>query len=295
MSAIDDRTGEAMEPVQVLITLHPGFDMLDFAGPLEVLSIAQHDPKNKATQAFEITIAAAQQGTQSEQNCSVKADIDFEEAHDRLSEFDILIVPGGNSAEVLKQNSEPIQLIEAYGKLQASDSSKERTLLCVCTGSLFAAQAGVLQGMAATTHPDFYTKLEILCQQASRKGDLAGTDVMEERYVVNNARFDLGENEDENPYVVRKMRDGRRMSIAGKARRGSTAWKESNKRRESNARRANLRLGGLRVITSGGITSGLDASLYLVGAMVSHDSALEVARILQYDWRKGVTVDGIDV
>jgi hypothetical protein len=25
------------------------------------------------------------------------------------------------------------------------------------------------------------------------------TDVMEERYVVNNARFDLGENPDDNP------------------------------------------------------------------------------------------------
>ena len=79
------------------------------------------------------------------------------------------------------------------------------------------------------------------------------------------------------------------------ARKGSNAWKESVKRRESGARRAQMKLGGLRVITSGGVTSGLDASLYLVAAMASHESAEEVGRLLQYQWNKGVTVEGIDV
>ena len=116
------------------------------------------------------------------------------------------------------------------------------------------------------------------------------TDVVEERYVVNNLRFDLG-NPDENPYVRRKS-DARRPSIG---RKGSNAWKESNTRRESNARRASLRLGGLRVITSGGVTAGIDASLYLVSIMVSEEAAAEVARILQHDWKKGIVVDGIDI
>ena len=146
--------------------------------------------------------------------------------------------------------------------------------------------------MAATTHPDCYTKMEIICKEAARRGDLEQTDVMEENYVVNNARFDLGEKYEENPFILNKRPDGRRKSIA---RKGSNAWRESVKRRESNARRASLRLGGLRVITSGGVTSGLDASLYLVSAMVSLESAQEVARLLQYSWNKGVTVEGIDV
>lgn len=133
--------------------------------------------------------------------------------------------------------------------------------------------------------------MEIICKDAARRGDLEQTDVMEENYVVNNARFELGEKLEENPFVLSKRPDGRK-SIA---RKGSNAWKESVKRRESNARRASLRLGGLRLITSGGITSGLDASLYLVAAMVSHESAQEVARVMQYTWNKGVTVEGIDV
>jgi hypothetical protein len=54
------------------------------------------------------------------------------------------------------------------------------------------------------------------------------------------------------------------MSIA---RKGSNAWRDS-RRRESIARRASMPLGGMRVITTGGVTAGLDASLYLVGYAV---------------------------
>ena len=116
-------------------------------------------------------------------------------------------------------------------------------------------------------------------------------DVMEARYVVNNLRFDLGE-EDDNPYIRRRHENGRRAS---NARKGSFSFKQSNSRRESNARRATLKLGGLRVITSGGVTTGFDAALYLVSALVSHESANEVARFMQYEWHKGVVVKGIDV
>jgi transcriptional regulator GlxA family with amidase domain len=56
-----------------------------------------------------------------------------------------------------------------------------------------------------------------------------------------------------------------------------------------------MRLGGLRVITSGGVSAGVDAALYLVAALVSDESALEVARIMQWDWKKGTVVDGLDV
>lgn len=44
MSAIIPEDGEGhIEVVKVLFTLHPGFDSMDFVGPLEVLSHARHN------------------------------------------------------------------------------------------------------------------------------------------------------------------------------------------------------------------------------------------------------------
>lgn len=47
MSAIADSTDGPMEKVKVLFALFPGYNTLDVAGPLEVLSRSLHDPKDK--------------------------------------------------------------------------------------------------------------------------------------------------------------------------------------------------------------------------------------------------------
>lgn len=250
-----------------------------------------------ATTAFEVQFAGPSAAMTSSQGMTIKADMDYEDAHEDAEEFDVVIVPGGKGVfDVLKNKSEPSQFLSKYVEIQEKNPAKERTILAVSTGSLILGQQGLLEGLAATTHPDYYTRLETVCQEAASRDLSERTDVMEERYVVNNARFDLGENPDENPYIIRKKgptteAHQRRKSIA---RKGSFAMKES-RRRESIARRASMPLGGTRVITTGGVTAGLDASLYLVGSLVSHESALEVARQLNYTWIKGVTVDAIDV
>jgi hypothetical protein len=73
------------------------------------------------------------------------------------------------------------------------------------------------------------------------------------------------------------------------------SFKQANTRRESVIRRANMPLGGLRVITAGGVSAGVDAALYIVTSMVSEASAVEVARIMCWTWTKGVVVSGLDV
>lgn len=89
-----------------------------------------------------------------------------------------------------------------------------RTLLSVCTGSLFLAQQGILAGLTATTHPDSLVRFENICSQAVLRDLGERTDVVEDtRYVVNNLRFELGD-EDENPYVRHEKPDGRRPSNA---------------------------------------------------------------------------------
>jgi len=280
------------EPIDVLIALHHKFDLLDLAGPVEALTTALHDFKDESSKAFEITLAGAEPKVLSSQGVIVGSQISFKEAHERLEEFDVLIILGGNSTEILSKEQQPAGLIVDFAELQKKDPARERTILSVCTGSLFLAQEGILSGLSATTHPDYITKFENICSDAATRNLQERTDVVEDaRYVVNNLRFDLGD-EDENPYIRRKSDAGRRPS---NARKGSMSFKGSNSRRESIARRAAMRLGGLRVITAGGNSAGVDAALYLVSAFVDEECANEVARIMQWSWNKGIVVDGLDV
>lgn len=166
-----------------------------------------------ATKAFEITLASGEPKVLSGQGVIVHSQISWKDAHERLSDFDVLVVLGGNVEPILTAKAEPLDLIAAFAEIQKTDPSRERTLLSICTGSHFLAQQGLLAGLSATTHPDSLTRFEILCSQAATLNLDERTDVIEDaRYVVNNLRFDLGD-EDENPYIRRKS-DARRPSNA---------------------------------------------------------------------------------
>jgi transcriptional regulator GlxA family with amidase domain len=167
-----------------------------------------------ATKAFEITTTGAEPKVLSEQGIIVGSQIPYKEAHERLEEFDMLVILGGNSAETLEKENQPFALISDFSELQKKDPARERTVLSICTGSLFLAKEGILSGLSATTHPDYITRFENLCSEAAQLNLQERTDVVEDtRYVVNNLRFDLGD-EDENPYIRRKSDGGRRPSNA---------------------------------------------------------------------------------
>jgi len=293
MSAIVDGN-EKPQVVKVLFALHPGFDTVDYTGPLEVFKYARGD-NDKTAKAFQVyTAGDGKDGfITSSQGVSIKVDMDFEDATEDIDDFDMLVVAGGTTDPIIdaEKDVQPIPLLKAFAALQEKDPSKERTLFSVCTGALFLAKAGLLQALAATTHPKYYTKFENLCQAAAQADTGVGTDVQEERYVVNNARFDIGENAAENPFVFTKKPE---RTVKAKARRGSEAFKMA-RRRESFIKRSNMPYGGLRVITSGGVTAGLDAALYLVAALVSIEEAEYVADMLQFKWQKGVCIEAIDV
>merc|ERR1739841_16797 len=276
-------------------------DTMDAIGPMEVFSLALHDKKVKESKAFRVIFAGKEQNTMTAQNIPIRAHIDYDEAMKRIGEIDLLIVPGGGTDNKIKTNNQPMPLIKAFSELQKKNPSRERSLMSVCTGSLFLAEAGILSGLAATTHPDYVTMMEIICSNAAQRDMTDRCDVMEARYVVNNLRFELGENyEEDNPYVMSrkeyKEHQRRRSSVGVPTSPIEERANSGSGRRPSSVlKRANLRLGGLRVITCSGITSGIDGALYMVGAMVSDDSADEVARVMCHDWKKGVVVDGTDV
>lgn len=76
------------------------------------------------------------------------------------------------------------------------------------------AQQGILSGLSATTHPDANIRFENVCSLAAQRDLTERTDVLDGvRYVVNNLRFELGD-EDDNPYIRNDKPDGRRPSNA---------------------------------------------------------------------------------
>lgn len=183
-------------------------------GAPKLTSLAPRCPPDTA--AFELTLASAESTVLSDQGVIINPQITFKEAHERLKDFDVLVIVGGDWEHVVKSKAEPLGLITKFSEIQKEDPARERTMLSVCTGSLFLAQEGILAGLSATTHPDYMTAFENLCSHAAVRNLAERTDVIEDaRYVVNNLRFDLGD-EDENPYVHRKtdMADGRRPSNA---------------------------------------------------------------------------------
>lgn len=56
MSAIADSTDGPVEKVKVLFALFPGYNTLDVAGPLEVLSRSLQNPKDKCKTSTQLSL-----------------------------------------------------------------------------------------------------------------------------------------------------------------------------------------------------------------------------------------------
>jgi len=219
--------------LNVLYAVHPSLDTVDLTGSLEILSHATHPSSSPPVKVFENTITAVTEFTTTEQKLTVKRHIPISEAHAKLGDVDILVIPGGGSKGVLQGKTEPLDLIKAFAALPKKEDGSIRTLMSVCTGSLFLAEAGVLNGKTATTHPDYYGQLR---EMVAGNGT---TKVVEDRFVVNKTDEERG----------------------------------------------------LRIITAGGVSSGIDAALWLIGDVAGKESMEKVAHSVQHAHRGGVVLE----
>lgn len=124
---------------KLAILLFDDVEVLDFAGPFEVFSVAnrQRDPL-----AFDVVTVAERPGPVLARNgLSVNP-------HHTLADCpkpDILLVPGGWGTRKEMDNPALIGWIR-----QAADAAE--LVLSVCTGALLLGKAGLLSGLEATTH-----------------------------------------------------------------------------------------------------------------------------------------------
>lgn len=78
-----------------------------------------------ASKAFEVTIAGAEPKVLSSAGVIVGSQISFKEAHERLEDFDVVVILGGNSDAILKAKAEPLDLIAKYSEIQKQDPTRE--------------------------------------------------------------------------------------------------------------------------------------------------------------------------
>ena len=187
------------------ILLFNEVEVLDFAGPFEVFSIASYS--NYQQKPFTVkTVAQTTDLISARNGLKVQPDFDFNNS----PHFDMLIVPGGYGAEEVEIHNE---ILINWIKTRAGECD---ILASVCTGSFLLAEAGLLDGKRATTH-----------------------------------WMDIDRLESEYKEI--------------KVQRGVKYVDENN------------------IITSGGISAGIDMSFYLLNKLVGKEIAITTAKRMEYD------------
>ena len=187
------------------ILLFNEVELLDFAGPYEVFSIASY-PNCKQKPFTVKTVAQTTDLISARNGLKIQPDFDFSNS----PHFDILIVPGGYGAEEIEIHNEALK---KWIKVKAGECD---IIASVCTGSFLLAEAGLLDGKSATTH-----------------------------------WLDIDRLESDYKEI--------------KVQRGVKYVDEND------------------IITSGGISAGIDMSFYLLNRLVGKEIAITTAKRMEYD------------
>ena len=129
------------------IALFPDVEVLDLAGPYEVLSRARTEPgvesrRDETTAPFRVfTVARQRKPLATVGGLVVTPHYTFADHPD----IDLLLVPGGPGARALLDDAATLDWIRQV-------AGEARLVSSVCTGALLLARAGLLDGRRATTH-----------------------------------------------------------------------------------------------------------------------------------------------
>lgn len=132
-----------MQRRRVGILLYPDVEVLDFAGPFEVLSVCrlEEGKRREEPSPFDVVLVAEQSPVVCTGGLRVLADHTLE----GCPPLDLLLVPGGWGSRREVDNERLVGWIRER-------SARAELTTSVCTGSFLLAQAGLLEGKRATTH-----------------------------------------------------------------------------------------------------------------------------------------------
>jgi transcriptional regulator GlxA family with amidase domain len=129
------------------IVIFDGVEVLDFAGPYEVLSRTRLVPGAESRRSDDsapfrvFTVAKSREVVKATGGLGVLPDHDFAGA----PPIDLLVVPGGFGTRPLLDDRETLDWIRRR-------AAEARQVASVCTGALLLAKAGLLARRHATTH-----------------------------------------------------------------------------------------------------------------------------------------------
>ncbi|KAK5746781.1 hypothetical protein LTR17_000411 [Elasticomyces elasticus] len=149
-----------MAELTIGLLLYPAFEVLDMAGPIEVLNVLSvYMGKSLQLYVIAATMEPVSPGpTEPGPSSSFAGQQLYMPTHtlDNAPALDLLIVPGGpgsNNKEALQPSLDFIRNV--YRGYQGHPPAKY--LFSVCSGSLMFAWAGVLDGQRATTNKSFWS------------------------------------------------------------------------------------------------------------------------------------------
>jgi transcriptional regulator GlxA family with amidase domain len=159
-----------MSRARVGILLFDDVEVLDFAGPFEVFSVARPPGENDDRQALFEVVTIAQEA----RTVRCRGGL-LVQPHHTVSDhppLEILVVPGGQGTRREMKNAALVDWIAAQRRIAPLTTS-------VCTGALLLAERGLLDGLRATTHwtmigwmREHYPSVRIVEERVVDEGDI---------------------------------------------------------------------------------------------------------------------------
>lgn len=165
-------------PLEVGIFIFDEVEVLDFAGPFEVFSLAKKSDNPLCNVS---TVAATLQTIHARNGLKVAPDTTFLDH----PIFDVLIIPGGYGARELEiKKPDTLQWIK-------NQKQKVSIMASVCTGSLLLAECGLLDGRKATTH---WMRLDRLENEYPKVEVIRGVKFVDDGDIITSAGISAGIN-----------------------------------------------------------------------------------------------------